>query len=129
MAKIIGRKIKEQKNKPESREIDASGQVLGRLASQIAIILRGKDKVSFKPHLEGKILLLVKNAAKLKITGKKLTQKIYRHYSGYPGGLKEKKMSEVFLKNPAAVLKRAVWNMLPKNKLRKPAMKRLKIVN
>lgn len=113
----------------QTHKIDATDKVLGRLASNIAIILRGKNKATFLPHVDGGDNVMVSNASKLKITGNKLDQKIYYHYSGYQGGLKEKKMGDVFEKNPGEVLKRAVWNMLPKNKLRTNMIKRLKITN
>jgi large subunit ribosomal protein L13 len=71
--------------------------------------------------------VVVKNISKLKFTGHKFDQKVYYHYSGYPSGLKEKKLSNIFPKNPGDILKRAVWNMLPKNKLREKMFKRLKI--
>jgi len=113
----------------KTHKIDATDQVLGRLATQIATLLRGKNKPEFQSYLDGGDNVIITNAAKIKITGKKLEQKIYYHYSGYPGGLKEKKMGEVFTKDPAEVLKRAVWNMLPKNKLRAQMIKRLIIRN
>lgn len=115
--------------KRETHEIDATDISLGRLATQIALILRGKNKVTFEPHLDQGDIVNISNAAKIKITGRKLEQKKYYHHSGYPGGLKEKKMGDVFAKDPAEVLKRAVWNMLPKNKLRAKMVKRLKITN
>ena len=108
--------------------IDAEGKVLGRLASKIALLLSGKGKPDWVPYLDRGASVLVKNAAKLKFTGEKIKQKKYYHYSGYPGGLKTKKISEMFAQNPAEVLRRAVYNMLPKNKLRKERMKRLKIL-
>lgn len=115
--------------KRETHKIDATDKVLGRLACQIAILLQGKNKANFQSHLDQGENVVVTNATKIKITGKKLNQKLYYHYSGYPGGLKKKKMAEVFEKNPAEVLKRTVWNMLPKNKLRNKMIKRLKISN
>lgn len=127
----IKKKKKRAKSKPviqrQTHKIDATDKVLGRLASEIAILLRGKNKASFQPYLDQGDEVIVSNALKLKITGKKLEQKKYFHYSGYPSGLKAKKMSELFSKNPALVLKKAVFNMLPKNKLRAKMIKRLKI--
>ena len=113
----------------ETYKIDATAKVLGRLASEIAILLRGKNKPTFQHHIEMGNNIIVTNAAKIKTSGKKLNQKVYYHHSGYPGGLKRKKMNEVFAQNPAMVLKKAVWNMLPKNKLRAKMIKRLKITN
>ncbi|MEK7203762.1 MAG: 50S ribosomal protein L13 [Patescibacteria group bacterium] len=106
-------------------EIDASNQPLGRLASKIAQFLRGKQSPSFQPYILSKEKVMVSNAGKMKFTGRKMEQKKYYHYSGYPGGLKEKKMKDVFEKNPNEVLRRAVWGMLPKNRLRKEMIKNL----
>jgi large subunit ribosomal protein L13 len=110
-------------------KIDATDQPLGRLASRVATLLRGKHKPSFVYNIDNGDFVHVENASKIKLTGKKLDQKKYYHHSGYPGGLKTKTLKELFEKNPAEVLKRAVYNMLPKNKLRKEMMKRLKINN
>lgn len=113
--------------KRETHKIDATGQPLGRLASQAATLLRGKHKPSFVYNLDNGDFVQIFNAAKIKLTGKKIEQKKYHHYSNYPGGLKTKSLKEMFAKNPAEVVKRAVHNMLPKNKLQKNIMKRLKI--
>lgn len=106
--------------------IDASGKVLGRLATNIAIILRGKHKASFDPAKDMGDFVVVKNVNKIRLTGKKMEQKKYFHHTGYLGGLKEVALKEVFKKNPAEVLKKAVFGMLPKNKLRVRQIKRLK---
>lgn len=106
-------------------KIDATGEAIGRIASRIAIILRGKNKAEYEPNLDLGDNVLVINIDKLKFTGKKLEQKKYFSYSGYPGGLKTKKMNDLFKKNPAEVLTRAVREMLPANKLRNDMMKRL----
>ena len=117
-----------QKNKIVTEVIiDAKGKVLGRLASDIAFRLQGKDKPSYMPNKIANGKILVKNAAALSVTGKKTTDKTYWRYSGYPGGIYSKKYKEVFEKDPADVIKRAVYNMLPKNKLRKERMKNLLI--
>jgi len=128
------KKEKSQLNSPKNLKtalpvyrIDATGKSVGRLATEIAIILRGKNKASYQPHLDKGNEVVVKNISKLKFTGHKFDQKVYYHYSGYPSGLKEKKLSNIFPKNPGDILKRAVWNMLPKNKLREKMFKRLKI--
>lgn len=109
-------------------KIDATGEVSGRVASNIAILLRGKNKASYAPNIDNGDFVEVANASKLRFTGKKLEQKKYYHFSGYPGGLKDKKLKEVFANNPQKVLHKAVYNMLPKNKLRKEFIKRLKFV-
>jgi len=110
-------------------KIDADGQILGRLAVKISILLQGKHKPDFFPHLDNGDSVEVNNAVGIKTTGRKMEQKLYYHHSGYPGGLKEKTMIEIFKKNPGELLKKAVWNMLPKNKLRDKRIKRLKITN
>lgn len=106
-------------------KIDASNQSLGRLASKIAQILRGKNDPKFQPYKLSGQKVLVQNVGKIKFTGRKIEQKKYYHYSGYPGGLREKKIKDIFLKNPGEVLRRAVFGMLPKNRLRKEMIKNL----
>lgn len=106
-------------------KIDATGEPLGRLASKIALILRGKTNPNFEPNILPEEKVFVENIEKIKITGRKLEQKKYYHYSGYPGGLREKKMKDVFQKNPKEVLRLAVLGMLPKNRLRKEMIKNL----
>ncbi len=105
-------------------KIDAKGQAVGRLASQIALILRGKNKVEYLPHLDMGDIVSVDNIDKLEYSGKKMEQKVYHNYSGYPGGLKTKKMKDL---PPAEILKKAVKEMLPKNKQRINMLKRLLI--
>lgn len=109
-------------------KIDANGEAVGRVASNISILLMGKNKASYAPNIDDGDFVEVANICKLKFTGKKLEQKKYYHFSGYPGGLKDKKIKEVFANNPQEVLYKAVYNMLPKNKLRKEFIKRLKFV-
>ncbi|RLC35160.1 MAG: 50S ribosomal protein L13 [Candidatus Nealsonbacteria bacterium] len=111
----------------QTHTIDATNKVLGRLATEIAVLLRGKHKPNFSPYKDEGDFVKVKNADKMKITGRKLTDKKYYHHSGYPGGLKAVSMGEIFRKNPGEVLRRAVWGMLPKNKLRSQMIKRLKV--
>ena len=106
-------------------KIDASGKTVGRLATQIALILRGKHKSDYTPHLDMGDIVEVSNVDKLKFTGKKLAQKKYYRHSGYPGGLKETVLKDLFKKDPAEVLRRAVRKMLPANRLRKKMLKRL----
>lgn len=107
--------------------IDATDRILGRLACEIANILRGKVKPTFQYHIDAGDCVTVKNASKIKFSGKKFDQKVYHHYSGYPGGLKTTPIKRVFDKDPSKILHMAVWNMLPKNKLRSQMIKRLKI--
>ena len=109
-----------------TQTIDATGKILGRLATEIAILLRGKNKPDFAPYKDIGDFVTVKNVEKLKFTGKKIEQKKYYHHSGYLGSLKETPMEKLFKENPPEVLKRAVFGMLPKNKLRAKMIKRLK---
>jgi len=114
--------------KRQTYTIDAADKSLGRLASQIAILLRGKHKPDFAPYKNAANFVVVKNADKIKITGKKLKQKMYYRHSGYIGGLTETPMEKVVAKKGfGEVLRKAVWGMLPKNKLRAKQIKRLKI--
>jgi large subunit ribosomal protein L13 len=111
----------------KTHTIDAEGKAIGRLASQIAIILRGKNKVTYRPHLdEGDSVVLI-NVGKIKITGKKLTQKKYYRVSQYPGGIKETSLEELIAKDPGEAIRKAVRLMLPNNKLRSGMLKRLMI--
>lgn len=107
--------------------IDATNKVLGRLAVEIAILLRGKNKPDFAPHQDRGDFVVVKNIDKIKITGKKMEKKKYYHHSGYLGGLKEIPLKKLFERDPAQVLKKAVYRMLPANKLRSRQIRRLKI--
>lgn len=109
----------------KQHQIDAANQAVGRIATQAAYLLRGKNKVDYVPQTDIGDFVEITNIDKLKLTDKKLKQKKYYHYSGYPGGLKTKLLQEVYSNNPEEVLKRAVWNMLPKNKLRQHMIKRL----
>jgi len=104
---------------------DATNQAVGRLATRVVLALRGKDKADFLPHLDRGDIVEVTNIDKLKFTGKKLEKSVYHHYSGYPHGLKTKTVGEVYAKNPGEVLRRAVREMLPDNRLRQGMMKRL----
>jgi len=106
-------------------KFDATGKSVGRIGTEIALILRGKNKPEFQKHIDCGDIIEVSNIDKLNFTGKKLEQKKYYSYSGYPGGLKEKKMSELAEKNPAEILKRAVREMLPPVKFRNDMLKRL----
>ncbi len=107
--------------------VDATGKVLGRLASRIAAILRGKHKPIYSPHLDCGDCVIVINADKIKLTGKKWDKKIYYWHTGYPGGLKQRTAREIFQKRPEELIIRAVRGMLPKNKLRDRMMKHLKV--
>ncbi len=110
-------------------EIDATGEAIGRLATKIVEALQGKNHPGYTPNMDNGDFVVVKNAAKVKVTGKKLDQKQYYHYSGYPGGLAVKKLSTVMAQDPADAIRRAVSKMLPKNRLRQPRLKRLTVNN
>ena len=107
--------------------LDASDKVLGRLATKIADRIRGKDKPSFTPHTDGGDYVIVVNAEKIRVTGNKLTDKKYYTHSLYPGGLKTRTFKDLVEKNPEKIIKNAVKGMLPKNKLRKEIIKKLKV--
>lgn len=107
--------------------VDASGKVLGRLATDIARHLTGKHSVSFQPHLDVGDVVTVTGVASMKVTGKKYDQKVYHHHTGFPGGIKAKTMRQLWEQDPALVLRAAVSRMLPKNKHRDARMQRLTI--
>lgn len=107
--------------------IDAQDKVLGRLSATIATILTGKNKPSYTPFLDMGNFVIVINASKVTLTGKKMKQKVYYRHSGYPGGIKEIKAQELMAKAPEKMIRLAVWGMLPKNKLGKTLLKKLKV--
>ena len=107
--------------------VDAEGQTLGRLASEIARVLRGKNKPTFVPHLDCGDNVIVVNASKVKLTGDKLFKKVYYHHTGYMGGLKSMKAEDMIVKNPEKMLTLAVRGMLPKNKLNRKILKNMKV--
>ncbi|MDO8514989.1 MAG: 50S ribosomal protein L13 [bacterium] len=114
--------------KRETHELDANGQILGRLATKVAGLLMGKAKPNYVSHLDCGDFVTIKNAVNIKVTGKKETNKVYTHYSGYPGGLKSKTLKQVRKENPTQILHRAIFGMLPKNKLRDIMITRLKFI-
>jgi large subunit ribosomal protein L13 len=125
-------KIKTYTPKPEDiqREwfvIDAEGQTLGRLATQIAQILRGKHKPIFSPHVDVGDYVIVINCEKIRVTGRKLDQKLYYRHSGYPGGLRTVTLRQLLDRFPERVIRLAVRGMLPRNKLGRKMIKKLKI--
>jgi len=107
--------------------LDASNQALGRLAARVARILIGKDKPAYTPHLDCGDHVVVVNAEKIRLTGNKIDQKVYRSHSGYPGGLKEVPISRLLPKRADWVIREAVLGMLPKNKLRARRAKKLRV--
>ena len=107
--------------------VDATGYTLGRMASEVAKVLRGKNKPEFTPHIDTGDYVVVINAEKIKVTGKKLDQKIYYHHSEYVGGMKETTLREMMTKKPEKVVKLAVKGMLPKGALGKSMLKKLHV--
>jgi len=107
--------------------VDAEAKTLGRLATQIADVLRGKNKAAYTPHVDTGDFVVVVNAEKVRVTGQKLDQKIYYHHSGYPGGLRERTLRQQLERRPEEVLRRAVKGMLPKNRLASAQLRKLKI--
>lgn len=112
--------------KRETHKIDAKDKSLGRVATEAAKLLLGKHKPNFSPREDRGDFVVIKSLEQVKITGKKLEQKGYYKHSGFPGGLKETSLKKLFKRSPQEVMKRAVWGMLPKNRLRKQRIKRLK---
>lgn len=107
--------------------VDATDKVLGRLATQIAAYLRGKHKPQFTPNVDTGDFVVVINAEKVRLTGKKLDQKVYYHHTGYPGGLKAETARQRLQRKPEEIIKDAVWGMLPKNRLGRKLFKKLKV--
>jgi len=126
------RKVKTYVTKPSEVErewfiVDAEGKTLGRLASEIAKILRGKHVPTFTPHADMGFGVIVVNAEKIRVTGKKLDEKMYYRHSGYIGGLKVRSLRQMLERNPERVIAHAVWGMLPKNRLGRKLFRRLKV--
>ena len=107
--------------------VDAEGQTLGRLATQIADTLRGKRKPQYTPHVDTGDFVIVVNAQKIHVTGQKLDKKMVRWHSGYPGGLKERTLREQLHRRPTEVIRKAVKGMLPKNRLAAAQLRKLKV--
>lgn len=107
--------------------VDAQDQVLGRLATKVAKIIRGKNKAIFTPNTDTGDFVVIINAEKVKVTGKRQTLKSYTHHSGYPGGFKTKSLQEILASKPTFVVHNAVEGMLPKNRLGKKLIKKLKV--
>jgi large subunit ribosomal protein L13 len=118
--------------KPSNRQrdwlvVDAEGQTLGRLATQLADALRGKRKPDFTPHIDTGDFVVVVNAEKIRVTGDKLNQKTYWRHSGYPGGIKSRTLAEMLDRQPEEVIRKAVRGMLPRNKLGRAQLIKLKV--
>ena len=107
--------------------VDAEGKHLGRLAAEIARILRGKHKPRYTPHVDVGDFVVVVNAERVVVTGKKAEQRVYRRHSGYPGGMKETSYSQMLARKPTEILRKAVYGMMPKTRLARQQFKKLKI--
>ena len=107
--------------------VDADGQILGRLATQIAETLRGKGKPQYTPHVDSGDFVVVVNAEKIAVTGNKLEEKMYHRHSGYPGGLKSRPLRDELERRPTEVIRKAVKGMLPRNRLGRAQIRKLKI--
>lgn len=107
--------------------IDAEGKTLGRLATEIANLLRGKNKPQYTPHVDTGDFVVVVNAEKVRVTGKKLWQKLYRHHTGYPGGYHEITLRALLAKHPERVIEKAVWGMLPHTRLGRQQITKLNV--
>jgi len=118
--------MEKAKSKKETHAIDAKGKVLGRLATQVALILQGKTSPDYMPNKDKEVFVVVKNADKIKLTGRKMEDKTYFRHSGYLGGERHVPAKEIFEKNPGDLLIAAVSGMLPKNRLRDRRLKRIK---
>ena len=117
---------------PATRErnwlvVDATGQTLGRLASRIADTLRGKDKPEYTPHVDVGDFVIVVNAEKIAVTGRKREQKLYHRHSGYPGGLRHRTLGDMLERRPEEVIRMAVKGMLPRNRLGRAQLRKLKV--
>jgi large subunit ribosomal protein L13 len=117
---------------PETRErnwlvVDATGQTLGRLATQVAHALRGKRKPDYTPHIDVGDFVIVVNAEKISVTGRKLEQKRYYRHSGYPGGLRSRTLAEMLERRPEEVIRKAVRGMLPRTRLGRAQLRKLKV--
>jgi len=107
--------------------VDAKGQTLGRMATKIAVKLRGKDKPQFAPHVDCGDFVVVINAKEVAVTGDKMNAKMYHRHSGYPGALKSTPLKKMMENKPEEVVKRAIAGMIPRNKLKKEVLKKLKV--
>jgi large subunit ribosomal protein L13 len=122
--------IKQKKNKLIARKFhlfNAKNKILGRLATEIVKVLRGKDKSDFTPNIDGGDFVVVINSEKISVSGNKLSGKIYHRFSGYPGGITSTDLNKQMARDSRKIIEQAVYGMLPKNKLRKKMMNRLRI--
>lgn len=124
----MGTNVFSAKNiKRQVHRIDARGKILGRLATEVATLLMGKNKPSFVPYLDTGDFVVVTNASQVKVTGKKIKDKVYTRHSGYPGGLKQETFDKLIQRRPEYIIEHAVSGMLPRSKLGKKMIKKLKV--
>lgn len=107
--------------------VDAAGKTVGRVATEVATLLRGKHKPNFTPHVDNGDFVIVLNAEQVQLEGKRAEMKVYFHHSGYPGGARYRKFNELLKKHPELIIERAVWGMIPKNRLGRKIFKKLKV--
>jgi large subunit ribosomal protein L13 len=119
--------VKASEVQREWRVVDADGATLGRLATQVATLLRGKHRATFSPHLDTGDPVVIVNAAKIRVTGKKLSDKLYIRHSGYPGGFRSETLERLLSRRPEEVIRRAVRGMLPQNRLGEQMMRKLHV--
>ena len=119
--------VSKETHTPKWHVIDAGGKILGRLATEVVETLRGKDKAFYTPHADSGDYVVVINADKIKLTGNKMTDKVYLSYSGWMGGQKSRSPQDIIEKHPTALLERAVKGMLPNNRLSRQIIKKLKV--
>jgi len=130
MGKEDGMKTYQAKNEeldPKWYLVNAEGKILGRLSTELAKILRGKNKPTYTPHLDTGDFVIVVNAGKVTLTGKKMKDKIYYHHTGYPGGIKEMNAEKLLARKPTEMIRMAVKGMLPKTSLGRQMLRKLKI--
>lgn len=131
-AKKLRRTMKSYMARPQQVErkwyvVDAEGKTLGRLATEIARILRGKNKAQYTPHVDTGDFVVVINADRVSVSGRKAEQKLYRRHTGYPGGLRETSYEQMMDRKPTEILRKAVYGMMPKTRLARQQFKKLKI--
>ncbi|PIV38350.1 MAG: 50S ribosomal protein L13 [Candidatus Portnoybacteria bacterium CG02_land_8_20_14_3_00_45_8] len=118
---------KQTANDPKEYTLDAAGKILGRLAVEAAVLLRGRNKATWLPRLTPTNKVVIFNTDKIKVSGKKLEQKIYRRHTGYPGGLREESLEKLLARDSREVVKRAVYGMLPRNRTRDKTIRNLSL--
>jgi len=118
---------KQTANDPKEYTLDAAGKILGRLAVEAAVLLRGRNKATWLPRLTPTNKVVIFNTDKIKVSGKKLEQKIYRRHTGYPGGLREESLEKLLARDSRKVVKRAVYGMLPRNRTRDKTIRNLSL--